>query len=149
MNTNVKLMVVFSKLTIVFKDRLSKNLETLGMSESAYVILAHLNEVGKAKTQKLGEIAVITSGSITHMVNKLIKQGYVIKVQDESDRRIFWIEITDEGREAFDKINGEHLMYLDDLLSDFSDEEKQSLIDQMKYFGKTIESKKGGTHEIK
>ncbi len=69
MNTNIKLMTVLSKLSYVFIDTLNKNLESLGMQSSAYLMLAHLYEVGKAKTQKLGEVAVITSGSITHMVN--------------------------------------------------------------------------------
>jgi len=59
------------------------------MPASAYPMLAHLNEVGRGKTQTLGKVAVITSGSITHMVNKLIKRGYVIKIQDKKDKRVF------------------------------------------------------------
>jgi len=113
------------------------------MSASAYPILVYLNQVGRSKIQKLGEVAVITSGSITHMVNKLIKQGYVIKVQDEDDKRIFWIEITEFGRSEFTKVHTEHVKYLDELLSDFTEEEKDIFIEQVKYFGKTIEKKRG------
>ena len=65
MTTNVKLMVVLNKFNYVFMNELSKNLEQLGITASAYPMLAHLNEVGRAKTQKLGEVAVITSGTIT------------------------------------------------------------------------------------
>lgn len=142
MNTNIKLMTVFSKLSYVFIDTLNKNLESLGIQSSAYLMLAHLNEVGKAKTQKLGEVAVITSGSITHMVNRLEKQGYVIKAKDEMDKRIIWVSITQVGREAFEKVHTVHMEYLDDLLSEFSEEEKLALIEQIKYFGKTIDIKR-------
>jgi len=141
MNTNVKLMVVFSKLSHTFLASLGKNLEELGMGGSTYPILAHLNEVNRAKTQKLGEVAVITSGSITHIVSKLCKLGYVLKEQDKGDKRIFWVEITDAGRSAYNKVNDEHIKYLDNLLNDFSENEKHDFTEQIKYFGKTIERK--------
>jgi len=142
MTTNVKLMVVLNKLNYAFMNELSKNLEQLGMTASAYPMLAHLNEVGRAKTQKLGEVAVITSGTITHIVNKLLESGHVIKVQDEKDKRVFWVEITDAGRKEFLRVNTEHMKYLDNLLGDFSEEDKLAFIEQIKVFGKNIEKKK-------
>ncbi len=141
MTTNIKLMVVFGKMSHVFQESLGKNLEELGMPFSLYPILAHLNEVDQAKTQKLGEVAVITSGTITHSVNKLIKLGYVEKVQDEKDKRVFWVKITEEGRHIFLKVHNKHLEYLDQLLADFSEADKLALIEQIKYFGKGIAEK--------
>ncbi|WP_240841545.1 MarR family winged helix-turn-helix transcriptional regulator [Acidaminobacter sp. JC074] len=141
MDLNLKLMIVLGKLSRVFLDRLSKNLESLDMPISAYPMLAHLNDVGRAKTQKLGEVAFITSGSITHMINKLIKQNWVRKVVDAEDKRITWIEMTDEGQRIFDQVHKTHMAYLDGLLEDFTDEEKIMFINQIKYFGKTIEEK--------
>ncbi len=141
MTTNIKLMVVFGKMSLVFQESLGKNLEELGMPFSLYPILAHLNEVNKAKTQKLGEVAVITSGTITHSVSKLIKLGYVEKVQDEKDKRVFWVQITEEGRDVFLKVHNKHLKYLDQLLEEFSEADKLALIEQIKYFGKGIAEK--------
>lgn len=140
MNTNVKLMIVFSKLSQTFLSSLGKNLEELGMAGSTYPILAHLNEVDRAKTQRLGEVAVITSGSITHIVNKLCKQGYATKEQDTIDKRIFWVKITETGRSAYQKVNNEHIKYLNSLLADFTYDEKIEFIEQIKYFGKTIQN---------
>jgi len=82
MTTNVKLMVVLSKLNYAFMSRLGKNLESLGMPGSTYPILAHLNIVSREKTQKLGEVAVISSGTITHVVSKMVHKGYVKKSKD-------------------------------------------------------------------
>ena len=148
MTTNVKLMVVFSKILNVFHMSLAKNLDELGMNSSMYIILAHLNEVGQARTQKLGEIAMITSGTITHMVNKMLKAAFVDKVQDEEDKRVFWIKITDSGRHAFSRVDEAHMVYLDALLEDFTEEEKKLLIEQMKHFGKKV-NEKGKLLEIK
>ena len=141
MTTNVKLLVVLSKLSNVFLKELSKNLEHLGMPASTYAMLAHLNDVGRVKTQRLGEIAFISSGTITHMVNKMIQQDLVRKIQDENDKRITWIEITDAGKKAFEIINKDHMIFLDDLLGNFTEDEKIDFIEQIKYFGKSIVSK--------
>lgn len=141
MKTNVKLMVVLNKLNYAFLNSLSKDLEKQGIQASMYPMLAHLNEVKRAKTQKLGEVAVITSGTITHTVNKMVRLNYVKKVQDEEDKRVFWVEITDTGREAFARVHKEHMKFLNTLLEDFSEAEKLDFIEQIKYFGKGIQSK--------
>lgn len=141
MTTNVKLMVVFTKLIHVFHDKLSKNLEELGMPFSLYPILAHLNDVGRAKTQKLGDVAIISSGTITHSVNKLMRLGYVLKVQDEKDKRVFWVQITELGRKAFQEVHLEHMKYLDKLLEGFSEEDKTAFIELIKTFGKGMAKK--------
>lgn len=141
MDSNVKFMVIFGKMAREFTDKLGSDLEALGMPFSVYPILAHLNQVEKAKTQKLGEVAVITSGTITHTVNKLVKEGFVEKVQDKEDRRIYWVQITKEGRAAFQKVHDEHMKYLDYLLEDFSEDEKMAMIETMKALGKSIANK--------
>ena len=141
METNTRLMVAFTKMARVFAEKLGKDLERLGMPYSEYPILAHLNKVGRAKTQKLGEVAIITSGTITHTVNKLIKQGYVEKVQDETDRRVYWVQMTDEGREAFNEVHEAHIKYLNYVLEDFTEEEKIGFIDTMKQFGRGVAEK--------
>ena len=140
MTTNVKVMVALTKLNHALMAKLGKNLEMLGMLPSIYTILAHLNIVRRDKTQNLGEVALITSGTITHIVNKMIKLNLVKKQQDEKDKRVFWISITEEGQKKFQEVNETHLKYLDELLKDFSNDEKNLLIKQLKYFGKKIRS---------
>ena len=139
MDTNIKLMTVMTRFSNTLLKRLGDNLESSGMLTSVYVMLSHLYVVNRAKTQKLGEVAVITSGTITHLVKKMVQLGYVIKVQDEADKRVFWVEITDQGREAFLEVHTEHIKYLNNLLSPFSDEEKKTFIEMVKHFGLTIE----------
>ena len=83
---------------MAFLNEVGKNINDLGLTISEFMILAHLDAKQQERTQKLGEIAHITSGTITHAVNKLIKQGCVEKFQDEEDRRVFWVKLTAAGR---------------------------------------------------
>ncbi len=136
---NIRFMVVLTKLTTSFNERLKRNLESLGISSSVYLSLAHLADVKKAKVQKLAEVSSITSGTITHTINKMINEELVIRVQDTNDKRIFWIEITEKGVSLFNEVHSEHMKYLDKLLSPFTEDEKNEFISKAKYFGKTIE----------
>jgi MarR family 2-MHQ and catechol resistance regulon transcriptional repressor len=142
MNIDVRLMVTYSKLSYQFMDKLGNDLESRGMQPTIYTVLAHLNNEGRSKTQKLAEVAVISSGTITHHINKLVSLDYVTKTKDDKDKRISWIDITPKGRKVFKEVHEEHLKYLENLLSVFNDKEKEEMIKQLKYFGKKL--KNGG-----
>lgn len=141
MTTNIKLMVALNKLNISFHEPLKKNLDSLGVSSSVYLSLAHLASVDKVKVQKLGDIAQISSGTITHTVNKMLSLGYIERVQDECDRRVYWLRISPKGRSYFDTIHTEHMIFLNEMLSVFSDDEKKDFISKIKHFGTKIASK--------
>lgn len=147
MDLNTKLMVAHTRLAHTFMISLGKNLEELGLSVSHYSILDHLDHVGMAKTQALCRVALLTSGSVTHAVNQLVDQGYVRKVPCTEDKRVTWVELTQAGKAAFKAVQSQHLTYLGWLFEDFSDEQKQVFIDQIKQFGLTITRKIGQEQE--
>lgn len=141
MEANIKLMVVMTKLNNVFLSKLGKNLEDLHLPASMYPILAHLNEVGETRINTLSDVALITGGTVTYIVNKLEKLGYVTKYSDENDKRSNWVQITEAGKVVFHNVHFEHMKYLNELLSDLSEKEKYLFIEQIKYFGKTMKKK--------
>ncbi len=147
MDLNTKLMVAHTRLAHTFMNTLGKNLEELGLSVSHYSILDHLDHVGRAKTQALCRVALLTSGSVTHSVNQLSEKGYVHKIPCTDDKRVTWVELTEAGKAAFKSVQSQHLTYLNWLFEDFSDEEKMAFIDQIKHFGLSITHKIGQEQE--
>lgn len=140
MDTNIKIMVVLQKLSMAFNNQLGQNINDLGLTTSEFTIMAHLNAVDREKTQRLGEVAFITSGTITYTVTKLVEKGYVRKQQDEEDKRVYWVELTEKGAAFYTSVFTAHKKFLDAIFGQFSEDEKLAFIEQMKYFGKKIES---------
>ncbi|MBN2851508.1 MAG: MarR family transcriptional regulator [Clostridia bacterium] len=138
MNSNIKLMMALQKLNLSFIEKAEKNIGRLGISVTEFLILAHLNLKDVEKTQKLGEIANITSGTITYTVNKLVQRGYVRQYQDDNDRRIFMISITEAGRNLYKTVFDEHLIFLNKMLSGINEDEKINLIEQLNQLEKSI-----------
>lgn len=54
---------------------------------------------GRLKMSELAKILGLTAGAVTAASDKLIENGYVLRIRDDRDRRIIYLEITDKGRE--------------------------------------------------
>lgn len=139
MNINVKIILELRRLMGILINRLGEKLDDLDLPGSSYPILTYLNSAGRVKTQELGPAVSLTSGSITHMVNRLMKQGYVQKLQDQKDKRVFWLQLTEEGKKIHDKIHEE---ILDPIFESFTNEEKKALIEELVYFRNKLCRKK-------
>ena len=50
----------------------------------------------------------ITQPGITLLVNRLQQRGWVMRVSDPDDRRVVLVELTDDGRRAFDDLRAEY-----------------------------------------
>ena len=56
---------------------------------------------------------VLTSGGVTRLIDRLLKDGYVTRVECPSDRRVQWAQLTDEGVATISQALDTHLEDLD------------------------------------
>lgn len=63
------------------------------------LVILHSIEQGKpVMVSQLSQKMEITNAASTQMVDSMVKHGWVIRTQDEKDRRIMWVELTEEGK---------------------------------------------------
>jgi len=74
-------------------------LEPYGLTYTGYITLMALWEKDDINVKELGEKLFLDSGTLTPLLKKLEKQGYVNRVRDEHDERNIRIQLTPEGRE--------------------------------------------------
>lgn len=91
-------------------------------------ILHILSEHEGISQKKLQEIVGIKAGSLSEVLVKLEKQGYITRIHEDADRRCQNVFITDAGKEAYNKIHAEHLETGKDVFKDLTDEEKILLL---------------------
>ncbi len=105
--------------------------DKLGMSELQLNQLHYLKVIDRTidiTFGKFAEILNVTKPSVTEIVNKLVKLACVEKKRCPSDKRIFYIKLTDKGR------NIARLQYLseqrvvDIIFKVFDDEEIDTFI---------------------
>ncbi|MGM1047363.1 MarR family winged helix-turn-helix transcriptional regulator [Paenibacillus uliginis] len=86
------------KLTMSFYKNASQN-EALDIGDISTVEMSCLEVVYFLKNPTYSELAEflnISQPNATYRINKLIKKGYLTKVNDKKDRRIFYLQVTDK-----------------------------------------------------
>ncbi|OAB41911.1 hypothetical protein PGLA_15085 [Paenibacillus glacialis] len=88
----------YMKLTMSFYKNASQN-EALDIGDISTVEMSCLEVVYFLKNPTYSELAEflnISQPNATYRINKLIKKGYLAKVNDKKDRRIFYLQVTDK-----------------------------------------------------
>ncbi len=85
--------------------------------------LTWLAEHPNATQKELGEELGITPASLSEVLMKLERKGYVERFKDESDRRFIRVQLTDDGVAALDALEEKS----DDPFVALTDEEQETL----------------------
>lgn len=87
---------------------------------------------GKIRISDVAEALQITLASITVMVNKLEKQGYLIKKKDELDARQVRLDLTEKGIEIDNKHSEFHGNMVKKIIGNLSDNDRDMLAGAVK-----------------
>ncbi|MCX4528168.1 MULTISPECIES: MarR family winged helix-turn-helix transcriptional regulator [unclassified Streptomyces] len=91
-----------------------------GLEVGEFDVLATLRRSGPPYALTAGALigaAMVTSGAITHRIDRMEAKGLVERVRDEGDRRSVLIRLTDRGREVMEELMDAHLRHYAELLA--------------------------------
>ena len=114
-----------TQLSRVVYRRTSEDL--LGMRLKEFVMLAHLREHNPIPQQELGEMLCIDPNNLVLLLNELEARRFALRRRDPIDRRRHLVEITAEGREAFENAERGIESVEDDVLGSLSGSERGEL----------------------
>lgn len=138
---DLRLTRVLRNMVNALYGSLERDIDSYGLSMETFRILELLYNKGPHPIQKISEIFSIPSGSITYVVDKLEKKGFVERLSIPGDRRKTNVTMTSEGQNYFDTIFPKHVQTISDNLSFVTDEEKLELIVLLKKIGYGIKER--------
>jgi len=94
-----------------------------GQSRLMFILLKH----GRMTMQGLADHLGVTPPTVTGMVKRLVEQGFVRRVHDESDWRTVWVELTPQGQEAITRHHRERTAALQQRLDRLDPEDRARL----------------------
>lgn len=106
-----------------------------GLQLSEFAILEVLLHKGPLPINIIGQKVLLTSGSMTAAVNRLVKKGYVMRVRDAEDGRCFQVHLTRTGKSAIQRAYDQHVQKLEQIASVLSDQERDTLVRLLKKIG--------------
>lgn len=106
-----------------------KNLKSKGVTLSMNDVHI-LENIKKASDNSMSHIArrlMITQGTLTTNVAKLIKKGFVVKYKDEDDKRITRLTLTEKANEVLNIHDDFHSNMIDKAIGDLNLNENEVL----------------------
>jgi len=140
---SLKLFIVLTRALASVRSRVEENIKEFGLNPTEFAVLELIYHKGDQPIQKIGEKVLIASSSITYVVDKLEKKQLLKRKPCPKDRRITYATITEKGITLMDDIFPKHKAAIQNILGGLNDNEKESMIEQLKrlgYFAENLES---------
>ncbi|WP_100372149.1 MarR family winged helix-turn-helix transcriptional regulator [Bacillus sp. FJAT-45037] len=131
----LKLFVVLSRAHNAVIHEVEKDIRGYGVNPTEFAVLELLYHKGSQPLQKIGEKILISSGSITYVVDKLEKKQLLVRLPCPKDRRITYATLTDEGTSWMNERFDDHKKRIASILSGLNDEETEQTIALLKKLG--------------
>ena len=106
-----------------------------GLGFSDFAIMEALLHKGPLLINQIGEKVLLTSGSMTAAVNRIENKGLVKRFQDPSDRRCFYLHLTEKGRKTIKEAYAKHQINLEKMTGVLSGAERSELVRLLKKIG--------------
>jgi MarR family 2-MHQ and catechol resistance regulon transcriptional repressor len=116
-------------------------LRASGLAESDFRVLEALLHKGPLPVNTIGTKVFLTPGSISVAVDRLLGRGLVSRVEDENDRRVRIVALTQKGRRLIERAFAEHAAEMNALAEDMKPSERRQFACMLKTLGKLAESR--------
>lgn len=116
-----------SKTVIQFYEKLFSWENAIAKSSGLSPQQNHTIEIvgsdGPIRMKPLAEKLGVTTGTLTVMIDRLEKAGYVQRQNDPEDRRAFNVVLTDKGRGIHEEHHAYHLKLAEDIIGSLKEDE--------------------------
>ena len=135
LNVNLKAVTVLLRAAEAIHEVIKKDAARYGLNSTEFSALELLYHRGRQPIQLIGKKVLIASSSITYVVDKLEAKKYVIRQACPDDRRVTFVELTDEGRTLMESIFPDHEMTINKVFQGMEKEEVDEMIKIVKRVG--------------
>ncbi|HFI0644758.1 TPA: MarR family winged helix-turn-helix transcriptional regulator [Streptococcus suis] len=129
-------LVVFRRAANTISKSELETIKKYGLTVCQFGVMEALYNKGNLRIQDLIDKLLSTSGNMTVVIKNMIRDGYVYKTSDTSDRRASLIALTEKGRQTIETILPEHYDHVGQIFSVLSPEEQDQLANILKKFKK-------------
>ena len=98
------------------------------LTSTQFAALAKLYQLGPTSQNALGRATAMDAATIKGVIDRLRKKGMVASTRDDEDQRRIFVEITEVGRELFERDRTRALDISADTLSPLSPDEQTQFL---------------------
>lgn len=134
-NNKLKAVTVMLRASQAIQEVLKKNTASHGLNLTEFAVLELLYHKGDQPIQIIGKKILISSGSITYVIDKLEQKGFAVRKACPTDRRVTFATITSSGKAFMDEYFPKHEAKIEEIFEQLSEEEINDTIELLKRIG--------------
>jgi DNA-binding MarR family transcriptional regulator len=117
----------------------------LGLTAVQFKSLLYIVKTGDGNSKKLSDILGVTPANVTGVIDRLIGQGLVQRVENPEDRRVAILHATDKGKKLITNLEENTVEHMAKLLSSLNEEELDHLYKGLSAFLTALENRHQNT----
>lgn len=132
---SLRALTVILRASGSITQMVKKDMDSYGVNPTEFMVLELLYSRGPQAIQVIGNKVLLASSSITYVIDQLEKKEFVKRKQNEKDRRVTLVSLTNEGEKLMDEIFPQHSSVIQKLFEDLTDQDLVRLADHLKTIG--------------
>ncbi len=124
-----------------YQSRLTAQIERHGLSLAGFDVLTALRRAGEPYRLTAGQLAasgLVSSAGITLRLDRLEKEGLLVRERDSEDRRVVYSRLTERGLATVDEVFAEHLENERRMLTGLSPAQQRQLARLLSHLERSI-----------
>lgn len=94
----------FIQMSKMIQDQFRSELKKADLNFTELSVLVSLEHEEKQAIQQISQHVSLTSGALTYILDKLENKKLLARIPCHSDRRVIFVQLTDQGRHLIDGI---------------------------------------------
>lgn len=131
----LKAVTVILRASQAIQEVIRKDVANYGLNPTEFACLELLFHKGDQPIQMIGKKVLISSGSITYVIDKLEQKGCVRRMGCPEDRRVIYAVLTSEGKALMEEIIPQHVKKIGQVFADLQGDELSQTIELVKRIG--------------
>ncbi len=123
----------------------SAHVRSLGLTPAQFDIVATLGNTPGMTSRELGEKTLITKGTLTGVVDRLVDKKLVRRSALPSDGRCQIVQLTAQGEKLFSSVFPAHLAHMERAFAKFSQKELNGMAESLQRLREAFSSVHGSS----
>lgn len=132
---SLSLWVVMHRTLATLTRRAESDIRERGFSLTEWGVLEYLYHKGRQPLANISRKVLITTGSVTYVVDNLERRGLVERQRCEYDRRIIYAVLTEQGKSVMKNEFPRHAEAIHDMMKPLDPAEKETVKALLKKLG--------------
>ncbi len=123
LNEVLKTFIAIKRSNNRINQAVKQDVTNYNLNVNEFTVLEVLYSKGPQRIQQIKERVLIANSSTTYIIDKLCDKNYIERVSDDSDRRIYYAQLTPSGKKLMEEIFPNHEQMILNLFKRLEDDE--------------------------